>query len=87
MNMKLPNQGLSSREEFIKYIVSIGFKSADRFYNEYIYKEFKIHLWKVNYDFYNGLESITYIPYTDLTPIKEHFKKELRAIKLKELLK
>ena len=38
-----------------------------------------------HYDFLNGSKWIKY-DLNDLSPIKEHFKKELRSIKLKELL-
>ena len=67
------------REEFIKYIESIGFK-----YNgsSYRYKEYYIYLFIEYYHFYNGSESIYDIPLNDLTPLL----KLIRSIKLKKIL-
>ena len=39
-----------------------------------------------HYDFLNGSKWIKY-DLNDLSPIKEHFKKELRSNKLKQILK
>ena len=70
-------------EEFINYIKSIGFKKIGIYY---VYKEYKIVLYNnYYYNFYNGSEWFSDIDYNDLTPFKV-FKKELRSIKLKELL-
>ncbi len=72
-----------SDEEFRTLIESIGFK-----YNGlYEYKEFRISYNTKYYNFYNGSKWISYISINDLTPIKEHFKQELRSIKLKSLLR
>ncbi len=79
-----------NREEFITLIESIGFKSKvfniflDHYY---FYKGFKLYLYDTYYQFSNGSEWFYDILYTDLTPIKKHFKQELRSIKLKELLR
>ena len=85
MNMKLSNQGLSSREEFIMFIESIGFKSI-KFNSYYSYKEFEIYLHGVYYILYNGSERICDFYYNDLTPFDKYFKNELRSIKLKKIL-
>ena len=70
-----------SREEFINYIESIGFKYNGHGY--YVYKECEIYLWNDHYDFYNRSELIHYIDLNDLTPLK----KITRSIKLKQILK
>ena len=75
-----------NNEEFKKFIESIGFKYN---YDSYLYdyKEFKIDLWYKKYDFYDGYKWIEYIPYNDLRPIEMYFKRELRSIKIKKILK
>ena len=83
MNMKLTNQGLSSREEFKKFIKSIGFKFDGLYYD---YKQYSIFVYNRNYYFYNGSGCITYV-LDDLTPLEKEFKKELRSIKLNQILK
>ncbi len=75
-----------SNDEFIKLIESIGFKNYTGS-NFYGYKGFRIELFKDNYNLWNGSNWVDYIPYTDLTPIENKFKNELRSIKLKELLR
>ena len=70
--------------EFKKFIESIGFKynSHNIFYE---YKIFKIDLFFIDhYEFWSGSKWINY-NYNDLTPFKV-FKKELRSIKLKNIL-
>ena len=84
MNMKHSNQGLSSKEEFKQFIESIGFEEIIGSY--YRYKEFKIDLYKDQYCFHNGSEWCFYA-LNDLTLLEKYFKKELRSIKLKELLR
>ena len=77
-----------NQEEFRKYIESIGFEYNYGFY--YDYKEFRIDLFNLtggHYDFWNGSEWIHNIPYNDLKPFEKYFKKELRSIKLKSLLR
>ena len=70
-------------EEFEKFIESIGFK-----YNvySYLYKEYIIDLYEYTYEFYNGSGWVGY-DYNDLSPLEKEFKKELRSVKLKELLR
>ena len=70
-----------SREEFKKFIESIGFKYTGHGY--YVYKECEIYLWNDHYDFYNISELIYNIDLNDLTPLK----KMTRCIKLKQLLR
>ena len=70
-----------NREEFEKFIESIGFKDNGSDFNHY-YKQYRIYLYPYNYDFYNGSEWIHYIDF-DLTPLK----KMTRCIKLKQILK
>ena len=73
-----------SRDEFVKYIESIGFKRSDSFYNEYIYNDFKILCWTDKYQFSKGSPNVKYYLYSNLAP--ELLKLE-RSYKLKELLK
>ena len=72
-----------SKEEFKKYIESIGFK-YDSY--SYLYKNYQIDLYNNYYNFYNGLNWWWYKDYDDLTDLETIFKKELRSIKLKQLL-
>ena len=84
MSMKLSNQGLSSRVEFIIFIKSIGFKYNGHVY--YVYKEYRIELYDCYYVFYNGSEWFQFIKLDDLILFKV-FNQELRSIKLKQLLR
>ena len=87
MNVKLSNQALSCKDEFIKHIESIGFRLSPEYKYTYVYKEYKINCKGVDYDiwFWNGSGWIRY-SYNDLTPIENYFKKEFRSMKLKALL-
>ena len=70
--------------EFRKIMVSIGFKYNGHRYYEY--KNYQIDLYNNYYNFYNGLEWFYANTLTDLRPLEKYFKKELRSIKLKQLL-
>ena len=72
-----------TREEFINYIESIGFKDNGSDFYHY-YKQYRINTYFISncYSFYNGSEWIHYIDF-DLTPLK----KMTRCIKLKQLLR
>ena len=70
-------------EQFKKYIESIGFKHNDRLFK---YKEYRIDLYRYSYGFYNGYVWINKYEFTDLTLFEKEFKKELRFIKLKNIL-
>ncbi len=75
------------RKEFIKLIESIGFKF--KLGDVYQYKEFVIELYSYDtdsYDFYNGYIWESYDSF-GLEPINNYLKKELRSIKLKQLLR
>ena len=85
MSMKHSNQGLSSKEELIKFIDSIGFLYNSITY-EFDYKEFRIDIWGEHYNFYNSSEWLYGFDLDDLKPIDNYFKKELRTIKLKRIL-
>ena len=74
-----------SREEFKNYIKSIGFEYNDAIV--YDYKKYRIDLYQYIYDFYNGSEWVYDIDLNDLTLLEKYFKKELRSIKLKQLLR
>ena len=68
-------------------ISSIGFTFSCKYFDfRYEYKEFKIDLYDDHYKFYNGSGCVTYV-LDYLTPLEKEFKKELRSIKLKELLR
>ena len=69
-----------NREEFIKYIESIGFQSNEHGY--YNYKAFKIYYHIEEYEFYNGSEWCAHY-YNDLAP---ELKRLIRSYKLKALL-
>ena len=72
-----------NREEFIKLIKYIGFiLESNLAYHRYYYKNYEINLYDYIYNFYNGSEWIK-SDLNDLSP----FKKELRSIKLKGLLR
>ena len=76
-----------NRDEFIKYIESIGFIYNGRSYS---YKYYIIEVFKYGYDFYpmRGKYMGNITPsFIDLDIIEFHFKKEIRSIKLKKLLK
>ena len=75
--------------EFKKYIKSFGFEYAVSLNNieRYEYKHYIIDLNLDHYDFYNGLNWWWYKDYNDLTDLETIFKKELRSVKLKELLR
>ena len=73
-----------SREEFKKFIESIGFKYSH--YAYYDYKKYRIDLSFIEeYGFYNGSKWKNY-EYNDLTPLEEYFKNELRSFKIKNIL-
>ena len=72
-------------KEFEKLIKSIGF-DYDVSEHIYIYKHFGIDLYNECYNFYNGYEWNGGYYYNDLKNIENNFKKELRSIKLKQLL-
>ena len=76
---------MMTRLEFHEFIKSLGFK-LNGVYGGYIYKEYKIDLYGYHYDFYNGSEWVFSIPLNDLTPLVKEFKKELRSIKLINIL-
>ena len=69
--------------DFQKYIESIGFKPSDVFYR---YKGYLISLNHKSYNFHNKSGWLFRIKLTDLTPFEKEFKREIRSIKLKELL-
>ncbi len=76
------------KDEFIKCIKSIGFIYNEKFDN-YEYVEFRIFISPYApevYHFWTGSEWIGYY-YSDLTPIDKYFKKVMRSIKLKGLLR
>ena len=68
-----------------KFIESIGFEISNNGW-VYDYKNYNIEFFK---DFYYFRGDINYgwFGYYDLKPIQEHFKKELRSIKIKQLLR
>ena len=89
MSMKLSNQGLSSRDEFIKFIKSIGFE-YNKINGYYEYKEFRIFFKGdiyYNISIFKSGGGILHIPLNDITLLEKEFKREIRSIKLKGLLK
>ena len=75
------------RVEFRKLIESIGFILLDGYNHIYKYKEYRINVFKRHYSLKNDSKMLYYNRLNDLEPIDNHFKKELRYIKLKALLK
>ena len=73
-----------TRDEFIIYIESIGFKITEKKFL-YKYKHCTICIWQNIYDIYNFGWNRG-ISYNDLTQLEKVFKKELRSIKLKKIL-
>ena len=76
-----------NKEEFVKYIKSIGFKTMG--YNYYQYKEFRINIYSydpADYDFWNDDEWINIKSLNDLTIFDKYCKKEIRSNKLKKIL-
>ena len=77
---------MKREEKFIIFIKSLGFKYN---YNSniYEYKEFTIDICNGNiYNLYTGSVWYKYYPYENLEPINNYLKKELRTIKLKQIL-
>ena len=73
-----------NKEEFVKLIKSIGFRFFINLdYGYYDYKSYRIYLESNYYNFYNGSGWTFHIKFDDLSV----FKKELRSIKLKQLLR
>ena len=77
-----------SREEFIKYIRSIGFKYSGKGHKAdiYYYKEYKLLTIDYYYKFKNVSTGMGWYTMDHLVPFETYFKKELRTIKLKALL-
>ncbi len=76
-----------SEEEFKELIKSIGFEYIP-LYHRYEYKEFSIDICLGNvYNLYTGSGWILIIPLNHLNPLNKYFKREMRSIKLKELLR
>ena len=73
-----------NREEFKKFIESIGFKDLKN--GNYVYKEYIISLFVKRYEIYISPGWSLY-DYNDLKPLEKEFKSELRSIKLKQLLR
>ena len=72
------------RKEILEnFIESIGFEFHGI---SYVYKKYKIDLWNDYYNFHNGYEWFYGIDLNDLTLLEKYFKKELRSIKLKNIL-
>ena len=84
-----------NKNEFKNYIEYIGFKFkftvyyyGNKEYNGvdyYQWQKCEIKLYDSNYGFNNGFISSEH-EYNDLKPLEKEFKKELRSIKLKQLL-
>ena len=71
---------------FQKYLESIGFKRFGLYV--YTYNEYTINIYAkyCRYEFINGTKLVGRYPLNILTAIDKYFKKELRSIKLKQLL-
>ena len=74
-----------NKEEFKQFIESIGFKYIE---HNYRYKSYRIDLYSAHYyNFWYGSRWLFHIKLTDdLTQFNKYFKKELRSIKLNQLL-
>lgn len=81
------------REGFLKYIESIGFTKTsfgDNGFSNYIkheYLDYIIFVYPGYYNFDDGTLICDGIYFNNLKPLQPYFKKELRSIKLKELLR
>ena len=73
-----------NREEFIKFIESIGFKYEGNLV--YLYGKYTIGLLSDTYSLYNVYKLIGRSNCNDLILLEKEFKLELRSIKLKQLL-
>ena len=74
-----------NREEFKNYIESIGFKPFGIYYK---YELYHIYLNNTHYEFYDISNNIrmSYIDLRDLNLLEKVFIRELRSIKIKQLL-
>ncbi len=75
------------RDEFKELIFSIGFKHSSEFQGRFVYKNFTIDISEFDYDIHDGETWSPFHTLDELEPIKKIFKKELRSIKLKNILK
>ena len=75
-----------TKDEFIKYIESIGFEMNKFPLLGYSYKNYIIDLHTYTYDFNNDFGWFGRIDFDDLRLLENEFKKELRSIKLKAIL-
>ena len=75
-----------NREEFKNYIESIGFIHESN--NRYLYKYYIIYISLYHYEFYDISNNIrmSYIDLRDLNLLEKVFIRELRSIKIKQLL-
>ena len=79
---------------FQKYIESIGFKISKKIfvynYNQIqadsTYNNYKIRIYYNHYTFFSGIIYIGTFILNDLTTFQTYFKKEMRSIKLKQIL-
>ena len=73
-------------DEFKKLAESIGFEIDGQYYS---YKKYMLNIFKSHFNFYNGDRwslGNDYYQDLNLTPFKTYFKKEMRSIKLKQIL-
>ncbi len=75
-----------SRDQFTKLIESIGFETKCGIIS-YFYKENQIYIAITTYHLHINSEFKGIYIFSNLEPIEDYFKNELRSIKLKQILK
>ena len=71
-----------TRDEFKKYIKSIGFEQSKDYTLSYIYKEYDIFMWTYAYDLSIDGKQIQTYPFNNLEPLRRFD----RSYKLKKIL-
>lgn len=71
-------------EKFFEIVDMIGF--IEDYETMISYNKYVISLYSKKYNFYDGDKWIGYLPYNDLTPLNIYFKKELRSMKINNIL-
>ena len=77
-----------TRKYILELIKLIGFEEDSNMFEYYFYKEYAIDFFLNDFSFhFNNGSEWNIIDFNNLTPFEKYFKKELRSIKLKKILK